>query len=228
MNKHAVITGGTQGIGLALVRKFLDEGYTVTTGSRNIFKMPVEVAENPNLRIQRADLSVREDIDSFATFALAHEPPTILVHNTGTYLPGSVQTEEEGTLEKLFATNVQSAYHLTRALLPAMLGANQGHIFTMCSVASIMPYVNGGSYCITKFALLGFTKVLRAELISTPIRVTAILPGAVETPSCESAGLPSERFIPPADIANAVWACYQMAPSTVVEELVVRPLLGDI
>jgi NADP-dependent 3-hydroxy acid dehydrogenase YdfG len=91
-----------------------------------------------------------------------------------------------------------------------------------------MPYVNGGSYCITKFALLGFTKVLRAELISTPIRVTAILPGAVETPSWESAGLPSERFIPPADIANAVWACYQMAPSTVVEELVVRPLLGDI
>jgi short-subunit dehydrogenase len=228
MNKHAVITGGTQGIGLALVKRFLEADYTVTTGSRNISKMPEEVAGNPHLRLQRADLSLREDIASFAAFTLEHGSPTVLIHNTGTYLPGSVQTEEEGTLEKLFATNVQSAYHLTRALLPTMLDAKIGHIFTMCSVASIMPYVNGGSYCITKFALLGFTKVLRAELIGTPLRVTAILPGAVETPSWEAAGLPSSRFIPAEDIANAVWACHQMAPSAVVEELLVRPLLGDI
>ncbi len=228
MEKHAVITGGTQGIGLALVQKFLAEGFTVTTCGRSIGKIPAEVTAHPRLRTMTADLTQRADIARLAVFVLAHGAPDVVVHNTGTFQPGSIQTEEEGVLEHLFATNVQSAYHLTRVLVPAMRAAGKGHIFTMCSIASIMAYANGGSYCISKFALLGFTKVLRAELIGTPLRVTAILPGATLTPSWDGAGLPPERFIPAADIASAVWACYQMAPSTVVEELLVRPLEGDI
>lgn len=228
MDKHALITGGTQGIGLALVQKFLAEGFTVTTCGRNIGKIPADVQAHPGLRTLTADLTQRPDITRLAEFTLGHRAPDVVVHNTGTFQPGSIQTEEEGVLEALFATNVQSAYHLTRALLPAMRAAGKGHIFTMCSIASIAAYANGGSYCISKFALLGFTKVLRAELIGTPLRVTAILPGATLTPSWDGAGLPPERFIPAADIAAAVWACHQMAPSTVVEELLVRPLEGDI
>jgi NAD(P)-dependent dehydrogenase (short-subunit alcohol dehydrogenase family) len=228
MDKHAVITGGTQGIGLALVQRFLAEGFTVSSCSRSIGKMPADVAQNPLLRLVAADLSKQEEVATFAAFVLAHSVPDVVVHNTGTYLPGSIQTEAPGVLETLLATNVHSAYHLTRALLPAMKAAGVGHIFTMCSVASIAAYVNGGSYCISKFALLGFTKTLRAELIGSPIRVTAVLPGAVLTPSWEGAGFPTERFIPSEDIASAVWATYQMAPSTVIEELLIRPLLGDI
>ena len=225
---HAVITGGTQGIGLALVRRFLQEGFTVSTCGRHLGKLPPEVAQHRNLRPFTADLGKRPDIAAFAAHVLAHGAPAVLVHNTGIYLPGSIQTEDEGVLETLLAVNVQSAYHLTRAVLPAMRAAGQGHVFTLCSTASIMPYVNGGSYCITKFALLGFTKTLRAELIGTPIRVTAILPGATLTPSWDGAGLPPERFIPAEDIAAAVWGAYQMAPSTVVEEILIRPLAGDI
>jgi len=228
VTKHAIITGGTQGIGLALVEKFLQEGFIVTTCSRTVAKLPVAVANHASIRVMAADLSTRPGIEAFATFALAATPADVLIHNTGTYLPGNVQTEAEGTLETLLATNVQSAYHLTRALLPAMLLAKKGHIFTLCSVASLMAYPNGGSYSISKFALLGFTKVLRAELIGTALRVTAILPGAVKTPSWDGVDLPEDRFIPPADIASAIWSCYQMAPSTVIEELLVRPLLGDI
>lgn len=228
MDKHAVITGGTQGIGLALVERFLAEGFTVTTCGRNIAKLTGEVSGHPQLRAFRADLTARADVEAFAAYVLEAGAPDVLVHNTGTYLPGTLQDEAEGTLETLLAVNVQSAYHLTRALLPAMRAAGKGHIFTMCSVASIQAYPNGGSYCISKFALLGFTKVLRVELMGTPLRVTAILPGATLTPSWDGVPLPPERFIPSADIASAVWGAYQMGPSTVVEEVLVRPLEGDV
>ena len=228
MDKHAVITGGTQGIGLALVERFLAEGFTVTTCGRHIGKLASEVSGHPRLRAFRADLTAREDVEAFAYYVLEIGIPDVLVHNTGTYLPGSILGEADGTLETLLAVNVHSAYHLTRALLPAMREAGKGHIFTMCSTASISAYTNGGSYCISKFALLGFTKVLRAELMGTPLRVTAILPGATLTPSWAGVDLPPERFIPAADIASAVWGAYQMAPSTVVEEVLVRPLEGDV
>jgi short-subunit dehydrogenase len=98
----------------------------------------------------------------------------------------------------------------------------------MCSIASFQAYRNGGSYAISKFALLGFSKCLREELKEHRIRVTAIMPGATRTRSWEGAGLPDERFIPVEDIAHAVYATYALSPQSVVEELIIRPQEGDI
>jgi short-subunit dehydrogenase len=91
-----------------------------------------------------------------------------------------------------------------------------------------MPYINGGSYCISKFALLGMTKVLREEMKEHGVRVTAILPGATLTASWEGANLPPERFMKPDDVAEAILTAYKMSDRSVVEELVIRPQLGDI
>jgi short-subunit dehydrogenase len=102
------------------------------------------------------------------------------------------------------------------------------HIFNMCSTASITAYVNGGSYAITKFGLLGMSKVLREELKPFQIKVTAILPGATKTASWEGTDLPDSRFMTAKDVASALWACYSMGPSAVVEEILMRPLPGDI
>ncbi len=88
----------------------------------------------------------------------------ILVNNAGCFIPGKISEEPDGVLEKLMDTNLYSAYYLTRGLLPLLKKSNKGHIFNMCSVASILPYENGGSYSITKYALLGFSKCLREEL----------------------------------------------------------------
>ena len=72
--------------------------------------------------------------------------------------------DSEGTLEKMLNINLISAYDITRGLVHQMKDRKEGHIFNMCSTASIIPYVNGGSYCISKFAIYGMTKVLREEM----------------------------------------------------------------
>jgi len=95
-------------------------------------------------------------------------------------------------------------------------------------VPSIKAYPNGGSYAISKFALLGFSKVLREELKPAGIRVTAILPGATKTASWEGTDLPDSRFMKPEDVAEAVFSAWSLSPHSVVEELLIRPQLGDI
>jgi short-subunit dehydrogenase len=103
-----------------------------------------------------------------------------------------------------------------------------GHIFNMCSIASIKAYANGGSYAISKFALLGFSKCLREELKSFGIRVTAILPGATMTASWDGIDLPESRFMKVEDVADSVYAAYSLSTRSVVEEIIIRPQLGDI
>jgi short-subunit dehydrogenase len=98
----------------------------------------------------------------------------------------------------------------------------------MCSIASIKAYPNGGSYAISKFALLGFSKVLREELKDKGIRVTAILPGATRTSSWDGVDLPDERFMKSEDVAETIFSAYSLSKRSVVEEILIRPQLGDI
>lgn len=230
-----VISGGTKGIGRALVERFCSEGYPVVTCSRNsgdldrLQKAMQSAYSNCKLWTQKADLSNKAEVESFATFInTLQQPVGILINNTGAFIPGQIHSEEEGVLEHLMETNVYSAYHLSRRLLPAMLQLKKGHIFNICSTASITAYTNGGSYCITKFALLGFSKVLREELKDKGIRVTSVLPGATFTASWEGVDIPQERFMKPEDVADLIWTCWQLSGRSVVEEILLRPQLGDL
>jgi short-subunit dehydrogenase len=131
-------------------------------------------------------------------------------------------------METMLDVNLLSAYHLTRTLLPKMTASGTGHIFTICSVASLAAYPNGGAYSISKYALLGFTKNLRRELQTTGIKVSAVIPGAAFTDSWKSSGLPAERFMEAEDIAHMIYATTQLSPQAVVEEIIMRPQPGDI
>lgn len=234
MNKFIVITGGTKGIGRALVLRFAENGFNIITCARNeadleVLKEEVEKSSNSKLYIQAADLSKREDVTAFSDFVLKTTPKVdVLVNNTGVFLPGSIQDEPEGNLEMMMNTNLFSAYHLTRALLPAILPHKKGHIFSMSSIAGITAYASGGSYSITKYAMQGFTKCLREELKDVGVKVTAVLPGATFTASWEGVDLPHERFMKAEDVAESVWSAYSLSDRTVVEEIVLRPQLGDI
>lgn len=230
-----VVTGGTKGIGKAIVERFAQEQFQIITCSRNsenVESLVKEIAAKfPNIPIWAlaADLSQKAEVLRFADFVKDKcQQVDVLVHNTGVFLPGQIHNEADGTIEKLIETNVYSAYHLTRALLPLMIPFRQGHIFTICSTASITPYINGGSYCISKFALLGMTKVLREEMKTHNIRVTALLPGATLTDSWAGVDLPAERFMKPEDVAETLWSAYQLSSHTVIEEILLRPQLGDI
>jgi short-subunit dehydrogenase len=136
--------------------------------------------------------------------------------------------EEDGTLESMIESNVYSAYYTSRGLIAIMKQNKLGHIFNMCSIASIKAYPNGGSYAISKFALLGFTKVLREELKPFGIRVTAVMPGATKTASWEGTDLPDSRFMKTEDVAEVIFNAYSISSRSVVEEVIIRPQLGDI
>jgi short-subunit dehydrogenase len=235
MNPILIITGGTKGIGKAVITTFMANGFDVITCARSeedLLALQKEMQlKFPTSRLlcKVADLSIREDVSNFSNFI--HDQTSVidvLVNNTGVFIPGQVHNESEGTLEKTIETNVYSAYHLTRALLPSMMENKSGHIFTICSTASITAYPNGGSYCISKYALLGMTKVLREEMKPYGIRVTAILPGATLTNSWSGTDLPEERFIDPLDVSESIYGAYNLSKRAVIEEILIRPQLGDL
>lgn len=235
MRRLAVVTGGSKGIGKAVIVKLVSEGFDVITcarSSKDLEELELEIATNfqdGHVHWQSADLSERNDVNRFLDLVKSFgRSIDILVNNTGVFFPGQINNEEDGVLEKTMETNVYSAYHLTRGLLPKMMEERKGHVFTICSTASITAYPNGGSYCISKFALLGMTKVLREELKPYHVKVTALLPGATLTASWEGSGLPEDRFMKPEDVADSVWAAYSLSKGAVIEEILLRPVLGDI
>jgi hypothetical protein len=234
MSKLAVITGGTKGIGKAIAMRFAREKFDLALCSRtasdlNSVKAELSAAFGVNVHTVVADLSQPVQVRQFTDQVLGLKRSIdVLVNNAGFFTPGEVLTEPEGALERLVEANLYSAYHATRGLAPAMVAAKSGHIFTLCSVASIKAYPNGGSYSISKFALFGLTKALREELKPAGVRVTAVIPGATRTDSWAGSALPDSRFMKPEDVAEAIYSAYSLSAHTVVEEIVLRPQLGDI
>ncbi len=231
----AVVSGATKGLGRAIAEKFAVQGFDLAVCARTPSDLEAMqqhwAVAYPQRRLLsvRADLGRREDVQTFADAVRSRwSRIDVLVNNAGIFRPGRVCDEAEGTLEQLISVNLYSAYYLTRALLPLMLPYSGGHIFNICSIASLIAYPNGGSYTISKFALLGFSKALREELKPSGIRVTAIMPGATWSDSWRGVDLPAERLMAAEDIARLVWAAYALSPGAVVEELVVRPQLGDL
>jgi short-subunit dehydrogenase len=235
MRKLVVVTGGSMGIGRAIIEKFLEKGFDAATCSRNARDLEaLKIAcrkRNPDADIffRQTDMSVKAEVQAFAQYVLSLERPVdVLVNNAGFFVPGDISNEPDGNLESMINANLYSAYHMTRGLVSDMIKKQSGHIFNMCSIASFQAYKNGGSYAISKFALLGFSKCLREELKSQSIRVTAVMPGATKTRSWGASGLPDDRFIRPEDVADAVFGAWSLSPQSVVEEIIIRPQEGDI
>jgi short-subunit dehydrogenase len=235
MNKVAVVTGGTKGIGRAIINKFAQGGFDIITCSRKStdlqeLKSDIESKyQGIEVLTRQSDLSLKAEVNDFVKFVISNRSHIeVLVNNTGIFLPGEISHEPDGHLEAMINTNLYSAYYVTRGILPLMLHDKHGHIFNMCSIASIMPYANGGSYSISKYAQLGMTKVLREEMKQHGIRVTAVLPGATLTASWEGVDLPESRFIKSEDVADSVFAAYRLSKNSVIEEILIRPQEGDI
>ncbi|HEX5168127.1 MAG TPA: SDR family oxidoreductase [Cyclobacteriaceae bacterium] len=234
MSKLAVITGGTKGIGRAIVEKFSSQGFDIITCARNLpalqsLKNETEKIHHNHVTILAADLADRDQINSFAELVnSSRRAVDVLVNNAGYFVSGEISTEPEGNLQQMIHANLYSAYHLTRSIVPDMKKKRSGHIFNMCSIASLDAYPNGGSYSIAKFALLGFSKCLRAELREHGIRVTAVMPGATLTDSWAGTQLPAERFMPSEDVAEMVFSSYSLTRRSVVEDIILRPQLGDL
>lgn len=231
---NVVISGASKGIGKELAATFAKAGHQLFLTARNETKLKETsdalMSQFPSCKIhyKAADLSVKEEAIAFGRWCLSFGEPDILINNAGQFIPGALKDEPEGQLEQQLAVNVGSAYHLTRTLLPDMVQRGTGHIFNICSIASLQAYPNGGSYSISKFALHGFTKNLREELKPTGVKVTGVYPGAVFTESWGDFDNSGGRIMEVSDVALMVFQASQLSPQACVEEIVLRPQLGDL
>lgn len=226
--KRVFVSGGSKGIGLAIARRFLSEGFEVAVSASSQASLDALHNQHPEIKTYLCDMASKAAVLELSELLLAEGPLEVLVNNVGKFIPGQLHKEEDETFEYLLQLNLASVYYLTKRLLPPMMAQQRGTIFNICSTASVTAYPNGGSYCISKFALHGFSKVLREEMKPHQIRVVSVLPGATLTASWEGVDLPPERFIPAEDIASVVWQTYCLSPRTVVEDVLIRPLEGDL
>ena len=231
---YIVVTGASRGIGKAIAKIFASNGHHLLLTSKNDFPLYKMVEELqtlfPNILIKAKpfDLSNKMQAIAFGNWCLQHAVPDILINNAGAFEPGSIQNEPDELLEKQLSINLGGAYHLTRSLLPKMTAAKQGHIFNICSIAALKAYPQGGAYSISKYALHGFSKNLREELKEHHIKVTTVFPGAVLTDSWGDFDNSSNRILEADDVAKMIYAASQLSPGACVENIVIRPQLGDL
>lgn len=235
-NQNVVITGGSKGIGKAIAYRLCEEAYNIVICSRHADEAKEVVEQlkqkNPDGSYGAfyCDVSDPASVHAFADACMAffNGKIDVLINNAGVFLPGMISEEEDGNLQLMMETNLYSAYHLTRLLLPVMKTNRSGHIVNMCSIASLIAYPNGGSYSISKFALLGFSKVLREEMKPYGIKVTSVMPGATWSDSWKGVDLPEDRLMSADDVAKIVSCALSLSGAANLEDVVLRPQLGDL
>jgi 2-keto-3-deoxy-L-fuconate dehydrogenase len=181
--KKALLTAAGQGIGAATARAFAKEGATVYATDLNESKLQKLAAEFPNIHARKLDVR-----DTQAVNFLGAElgPIDVLFNCAGFVHQGTILDCSEQDWDFSFDLNVKSMYRTCRAFLPAMLAAKKGNIINMASGASsIKGAPNRFVYGATKAAVIGLTKALAVDVIRQGIRVNAICPGTVESPSLE-------------------------------------------
>lgn len=232
---NIVITGASRGLGKAIAEKFGGHGYDLYLCSRSegaLSQTAKELSDRyPSIQVlfKAADLSVKSQAKAFGNWLLQSKTGVdILVNNAGVFEPGNIYDEADDVLEKMMAVNLYSAYYLTKILVGGMMERRRGHIFNMCSIASLGAYSNGGSYSISKFALAGFSKNLRLEMMPHGVKVTAVYPGAVYTDSWAGTGVARDRIMEAEDIAGMIYAASLLSPQACVEDIVLRPQQGDL
>jgi len=232
---NIVITGASKGIGKAIAEKFAANGYSLFLCARTEASL-AELARElgtayPSVKVhyKTCDVGVKNQVKEFADWILSKTADIdVLINNAGIFVQGHVHSEEEGVLEQLMETNLYSAYYLSRHLIPSMKKNKSGHIFNICSIASLKAYKYGGSYSITKYAMDGLSANLRDELMEFNIKVTSIYPGAAYTDSWNSSGIDPNRIMKAEDISELIYTSAHLSPQACVEEIVIRPQLGDL
>ena len=152
----------------------------------------------------------------------------VVVNNAGSFLPERLTKMSVAGFDAMLGANLRSAFLVTREFAPAMTKRRRGDILFMASVAGIRGFPQGGAYVAAKHGVLGLARAFRAELKPRGVRVMTILPGATWSPSWEGSGVPSERMMSADDVAQAFYDAYRLSRRTVVEEIILRPQLGDV
>jgi len=230
-----VITGASQGIGAGIARLFAAEipGARLALVARTPRTLGTVAAACRRLGAVAetfpCDVAAADAVAAMAAAVDARFPRVdVLVNNAGRFVAAPFAELTVEQFDHLVAANLRSVFLVAKAFTPGMIRRRRGDIFNMSSIAGLAAYPGGAGYCAAKFGVSGLTQVMRAELKHHGIRVSCVYPGATVSPSWDGSDVPAQRMMPAEDVARAFLALYRMSRRTVVEEIVLRPQLGDL
>jgi len=174
MSKVAIVTGGTKGIGLAVVKRLLTSGYEV----HNLDITPSDVGVFHHCDVSDVE-AVRRSINAIHE---QYQRIDVLVSNAGKHLSANIESTDEQTLDALFALNVKGAYAAVQSVLPCMKANNAGSIILIASDQALIAKQNSFAYNLTKHALASMAKTTALDYARFNIRANAVCPGTIETP----------------------------------------------
>jgi NAD(P)-dependent dehydrogenase (short-subunit alcohol dehydrogenase family) len=221
--KHAVVTGASRGIGLAVARGLLAQGARVTLMARDAAALEAASAElGGGVAWRTVDVTDPASVaEAFARAGAAD----ILVNNAGQAASSPFMRTDAAMWQRMLDVNLTGAYHCIQSALPAMLDAGWGRIVNVASTAGLTGYRYVAAYCAAKHGLVGLTRALALELAAKGITVNAVCPGYTETDIVQeavanivrktgrtesqaraelAAGNPQGRLVQPDEVAHAV------------------------
>lgn len=223
----AVVTGGTRGIGRAIVEALAGEGCAVTLcgRSREGVDKALQEISHPKVFGLPADVCVNEQVAALFRFAEKRMGGVdILVNNAGVGImkpAGDMAVEE---WDRTIGTNVSGAFYCAAEALHRMRPAGGGFIVNIASLASKNPFAGGAAYNASKFAMLGMAEALMLDHRQENIRVSTIMPGSVDTEfSSRKKPTAQDWKIASEDVADMVIAVLRMPPRTMVSRVEMRP-----
>jgi NADP-dependent 3-hydroxy acid dehydrogenase YdfG len=234
-HRHALVTGGSRGIGEAVVRSLCRRGMQVTVLALDDDDLH-RVAAETGATVRGVDLRNRAEVEN----ALMDQTFDVVVNNAGVLpqLEYFAQNTFE-TIDLLVDINLRAALHVTKLTLPGMLQRNHGHYFFLGSIAGKHPTPKSAAYCATKAALHAFAEGLRCDLLGSAIRVTVLMPGRVETSlydnifgghqAAASQLYEGVEAVQPEDIARVIESALDLPPNvdlTAIEVLPTKQIFG--
>lgn len=230
-----LITGASQGIGAAIARVFAREVKgarlaLVARNARNLAAVAKACAKaGATVETYPCDVADEGAVEALhAAVTKRFGGVDVLINNAGVYEGAPLVETKTADFDRIVAANLRSAFLVTKAFVPAMTAKKRGDVFFMSSIAGLGAYPNSAAYCAAKFGVTGLAAVLRAETKAQGVRVCCVHPGATWSPSWSASGVAEERIMPAEDVARAFLDVYRLGRNTVVEEIVLRPQLGDL
>ena len=235
MKQPAVlVTGASSGIGKAISIEFAKSGKSIILSSRK--KNPLErlkkelKTDKNDVEIFPIDVADIENIQETYSQITNDYSIECLVNNAGVTSFASAEENSLDEVKEIIGTNLLGAIYMIKTVLHGMIENKKGTIINILSVAAKKIFANSSAYSASKAGLEAYSKVLREEVREHNIRVINILPGATKTPIWPNESLEkfSDRMMSPDEIAKLVYQAYSINSNLVTEEIVIRPIKGDL
>ncbi len=228
MKKCAVITGASRGIGKEAAFYFAEQGFDivlVATNQQLLEQVATTITEECGVSAlcYPLDVSNREAVNDCIKDVSSHyQTIDVLFNNAGVYSPATSDTDPD-EFDRILDVNGRGIFNFVHAVTPLMKQHQSSYIFNLASYAGQRPLPHSGSYCLTKYGVVGYSKSLSIELAQDNIKVTAICPSVIDTEMTQKfSNFPNDKKIQVRDIIKTIDYCMSLNPNAIVDEVIMK------